>query len=159
MELSSWDTFIYLLRIFCGILYFIYKGSKLGLTSKRKPALTRPGSDAPPLSTGFIAKVQFIVEIIPRRTHARRLTITFFYRLTMSCPFDHRTRIRGMYPSSCSLCSARGSEKPDAAGIKDDVTSILEKGPRGRSKRGGEGEREKKVPMRERRKRRTEKEG
>lgn len=128
MELSSRDTFIYLLHIFCGILYFIYKAGKLGLTSKRKPALTRPRSDAPPLSTGFIAKVQFIVEIIPRRTHARRLTITFFYHLTMSCLFDHRTRIRGMRPSSWSLCSARGSERPDAVGIGDAcVTSIREK--------------------------------
>lgn len=133
VKLSSRNTFIYLLHIFCGILYFIYKGSKLGLTSKRKPALTRPRSAAPrraaPLSTGFIAKVQFIVEIIPHRTHARRLTITFFHRLTMSCPFDsRRTRIRGMYPSSCSLCSGRESEKRNAISTRAAcVTSIREK--------------------------------
>jgi len=74
--------------IFSVEFYISYKGSKLELTSKWKPALTRPGSDAPPLSTGFIAKVQFIVEIIPRRTHARRLTITFFY------PSDHELSLR-----------------------------------------------------------------
>ena len=90
MILSSRDIFINLLHIFRGILYFTYKGSKFGLTPRWKVSLVRPRSDAPPLSANFIVKVQFIVEIISRRTHARRLTITFFYRLTMSCPFDHR---------------------------------------------------------------------
>lgn len=94
VELSSRNTFIYLPRIFYGILYFIYKGGKLRLTSRRKPPLA-------PLSEGFIAKVQFIVEIIPRRTHGTHGD----WQLHFSGPSDRETSLRP--PPSSPLSYSR----------------------------------------------------
>lgn len=56
------------------------------------------------LSVDFIAKVQFIVGIIPRHTHARRLTITFYHRPAMSCALDPYLRSASL---SFLLCLSR----------------------------------------------------
>lgn len=119
MELSSRNTFIYLPRIFYGILYFIYKGSKLGMTFRRKPPLARLWSDAPPLSAGFIAKVQFIVEIIPRRTHARTETDNYIFLAVWpwAVPSTAALVFAECLLRRVHFVRSRGFEKRDVIGI------------------------------------------
>lgn len=90
--------------IFSVEFYISYKGSKWELTSKRKPALTRPGRAA------VVNRLYREGAIYCRNysaLHARTETDNYIFLPVWpwAVPSTHRSRIRGMYPCHVHFAS------------------------------------------------------